>query len=328
MAKKAWFQFYPGDWKRDPELRKTKLATRGALIEMICAMDDMDSFSLTGTHAQLARICGCQEDEMREAILDLSVTKALHVTVSDENVTVVSRRRKREQLAKAGAAERMRKHRTKRKSYAPGDAVESESESESESYTATTTPRTEAQTPPPEPDPDDHLDHPKPDSPEPTGEAESDLKSRLIECGIFPGTAHRAIRDLTAPRVAAILDSYLIAGRSEPGHLGFLLNANRTQGSKPQGSNPAAPPRERQPHDPVPTDEKIAALTRYGVPIELARRYAPHVTGGWIDCYVTGKDWPHRKLNGWKDTDITEFIETQLREDFPDVETGKETATG
>ena len=41
MVKKApAFQFYPGDWLRDPGIRACPLTSRGLWIEMICLMSD------------------------------------------------------------------------------------------------------------------------------------------------------------------------------------------------------------------------------------------------------------------------------------------------
>lgn len=38
MAKLPAFQFYPGDWMKDPNLRRSSLAARGLWIDMLCLM--------------------------------------------------------------------------------------------------------------------------------------------------------------------------------------------------------------------------------------------------------------------------------------------------
>jgi hypothetical protein len=38
MAKLAWFKFYPGDWLRDPDLRRCSPAARALWIDLLCLM--------------------------------------------------------------------------------------------------------------------------------------------------------------------------------------------------------------------------------------------------------------------------------------------------
>lgn len=40
MAKLPSFQFYPGDWLKDPDLRICSLAAKGLLIDMLCYMHE------------------------------------------------------------------------------------------------------------------------------------------------------------------------------------------------------------------------------------------------------------------------------------------------
>ena len=42
MAKLPSFQFYPGDWMKDPNLRRCSHAAKGVLIDMLCLMFECD----------------------------------------------------------------------------------------------------------------------------------------------------------------------------------------------------------------------------------------------------------------------------------------------
>ncbi len=93
MTKKPSFQFYPGDWMKDPKLSMCLPITRGIWIDLLCAMHEngMDG-EVTATVPQLARICRCLPEEMSTALNDLNVTKTANVTFGNEIVTVICRR--------------------------------------------------------------------------------------------------------------------------------------------------------------------------------------------------------------------------------------------
>jgi hypothetical protein len=38
MGKLAWFHFYPGDWMKDPDLRRCSPAARGVYMDLLCLM--------------------------------------------------------------------------------------------------------------------------------------------------------------------------------------------------------------------------------------------------------------------------------------------------
>lgn len=86
---------------------------------MICAMHENERLgTLTGTAAQLARTCRCNEAEMQAALDELSDTGAASVTKKSLNsanghkkVTVTNRRMAKEYKVKHGGAFRKRKSR-------------------------------------------------------------------------------------------------------------------------------------------------------------------------------------------------------------------------
>jgi hypothetical protein len=109
------FQFYPGDWRKDPCLRMCSPATRGIWIDLLCMIHESETgFSVTGTIAQLSRACGCTPEEMASAIDELDDTNTATVTLDNEKVTVISRRLEREKKARDNNALRQKRHKQKR----------------------------------------------------------------------------------------------------------------------------------------------------------------------------------------------------------------------
>lgn len=76
--KRPAFQFYPGDWRKDVELRSCSLAARGLWIELMAVMHDCEPYghlALNGrpmTHAQIAgQIGGTTAPEIRRLLGEL-----------------------------------------------------------------------------------------------------------------------------------------------------------------------------------------------------------------------------------------------------------------
>lgn len=97
MAGKPSFQFYPGDWLKDPELGVCSPATRGIWVDLLCAIWNGDgSGSVTNTPKKLARLCRCDTDEMERAITELAEENVAVVTRDGDSVTILSRRLQKE----------------------------------------------------------------------------------------------------------------------------------------------------------------------------------------------------------------------------------------
>lgn len=112
MAKPPAFQFYTGDWLKDPALSICSPATRGVWIDLICAMHESDrSGRLCGTHEQLARVARCSTVELAQALTDIQTTGAADVTERNGVVTVTNRRMYREHSERLATKTRVRKHR-------------------------------------------------------------------------------------------------------------------------------------------------------------------------------------------------------------------------
>lgn len=93
MAKLPSFQFYPGDWLKDPAVSMLSAAARGIWIDMICAMRLNDDGTLTGGTAELSRICRCTALELQDALSELQRTRAADVRSDGKSGFIVTNRR-------------------------------------------------------------------------------------------------------------------------------------------------------------------------------------------------------------------------------------------
>lgn len=119
MSKQPAFQFYPGDWVQDT--RSLSLAAKGAWIDLLCAMwRSQNRGQLTLSLQGYARLIGASVEQTKAALSELidmqvcnapGVTLPLHVTESNENVTLVSRRMAREEKERKSSASRVQRWR-------------------------------------------------------------------------------------------------------------------------------------------------------------------------------------------------------------------------
>lgn len=71
---------------------------RGVWIDMLCFMwRQEDRGKIEGLYTQLSRLLSCTEQELKESLEELSVTKVADVTVRNDFVTVINRRMYREE---------------------------------------------------------------------------------------------------------------------------------------------------------------------------------------------------------------------------------------
>lgn len=77
MAKLPSFQFYPGDWMKDPALRACSLGARGMWLDLLCLMFECDRrgyLQINGkpmSLEQIARSTGCSTDEASRFLQEL-----------------------------------------------------------------------------------------------------------------------------------------------------------------------------------------------------------------------------------------------------------------
>jgi hypothetical protein len=107
LAKSPAFQFYTGDWFKDPSLRACSLAARGLWIDMLCFMWESPRRGFlqhpTGkpyTPQQLARLVGCSEDEVSRVLTELQDAGVFSRTTTD---VIYCRRMERDEKARQQA---------------------------------------------------------------------------------------------------------------------------------------------------------------------------------------------------------------------------------
>jgi len=72
MPKQPAFQFYPGDWLRDPNLQSAAFASQGIWMKCLCFMWEADDRGvLRGSREALMRLIGCGQAEFDGFIADL-----------------------------------------------------------------------------------------------------------------------------------------------------------------------------------------------------------------------------------------------------------------
>lgn len=111
MIKKWWFPLEWRVWQSDPALSQCSLAARGFWLEMLCAMNAQETFQITGTFEQVARLARCDSSEVAKYAMELKATMSADVTLGHGSVTLLSRRLKREITTKEKNRLRKRKER-------------------------------------------------------------------------------------------------------------------------------------------------------------------------------------------------------------------------
>ncbi len=111
MAKNWWFKLDFKIWRTDSSLRRCSLETRGFWLECLCVMQEMDTFEVHGTLTELARLLGCESNDVARCAAELKETKTANVTLGNGTVTLLSRRLKRELTIKEQTRLRVQRHR-------------------------------------------------------------------------------------------------------------------------------------------------------------------------------------------------------------------------
>lgn len=113
MTKLPSFQFYPGDWLRDP-VAGCSVAAQGLWLRMLFLMHDSERYGylvVNGspmTSGSIARRCGCTPDEYESLLAELDATGVPRRT---KEGTIYNRRMVDDAHERAQAAERKRKER-------------------------------------------------------------------------------------------------------------------------------------------------------------------------------------------------------------------------
>jgi hypothetical protein len=96
MADKlAWFHFYPGDWMKDPNLRRCSPAARGVLMDILCLMfecEERGRLSTAGIPWTDAEIAGAVNGESFASLESLKELESKCVLKRDEKGCLFSER--------------------------------------------------------------------------------------------------------------------------------------------------------------------------------------------------------------------------------------------
>ena len=113
MPKNCWFKCDWDDWLSDEALSGCSLEAQGLWLRCICFMYRADVAELTGSVEQLRRKLGVMPEELERCLRELKDNKAADVRFGNGDVSIVSRRRKRELNIKERNKLYVAKHRVK-----------------------------------------------------------------------------------------------------------------------------------------------------------------------------------------------------------------------
>ena len=115
MAKLPAFQFYPGDWLKDPALRACSFAGRGLWMDMLCLMWESEERGVLASNGRvwtdemILRACGVtsalQDAHLLSELLDLGVASRR------DDGAIYCRRMVREEDSRTKTRLRVKKHR-------------------------------------------------------------------------------------------------------------------------------------------------------------------------------------------------------------------------
>jgi hypothetical protein len=117
MGKLPSFQFYPGDWLKDPQLRMASMSSKGIWIDFLCAMfEAKERGALEGTADQFCKLLGCTRDEFDLFLSEARSVKFANVrelsTECPQVIRIESRRMLRDEKQRQiwGKQKRQQRH--------------------------------------------------------------------------------------------------------------------------------------------------------------------------------------------------------------------------
>jgi len=109
------YQWYPGDFRRDPRVIALTFESRAVWREALDAMFlDGDRGLISGTEEQLARMCACSVAQLRTFVTENEALNAADMTTCNGIVTLVNRRMRKAYLKREKGRKRIEKYRGKR----------------------------------------------------------------------------------------------------------------------------------------------------------------------------------------------------------------------
>lgn len=114
---------YPSDILSDTELRKCSLLTRGLCYHSLFIMWRDKTDRITGRYDELARLFGCDEKSLRDAVTECNEKRPFDVSVRNGHVTLICRRLQRRHQERANNRKRAEKSRKKRRAGDDGNLL-------------------------------------------------------------------------------------------------------------------------------------------------------------------------------------------------------------
>ena len=109
MARRPSFQFYPGDWRKDPNLRRCSPTARGVFMDMLCPMFESEKCGVLETNRvpwtvpEIARECSCKRKFIDELLANGVVVK------DPKTGAICSKRMMRDEAGRESARARSRR---------------------------------------------------------------------------------------------------------------------------------------------------------------------------------------------------------------------------
>jgi hypothetical protein len=114
VGKAPAYQWYPGDFRRDPRVMGLTFTARAVWREILDTMFlDGHTGQLTGTVEQLARMCFCSATDIQTFLRENETLEVADVTFCNPNVTICNRRMVRAHNERENTRLRVARHRQK-----------------------------------------------------------------------------------------------------------------------------------------------------------------------------------------------------------------------
>lgn len=114
MNKRPSLQFYPADWRKDPQLQMCSMSTQGIWINLLCIMWEAEiEGEIAGREEELVRLIGCTPNDFFQFTEEIKRHNFGDVTNCNGNVTIINRRMKRVFLGRKDTKKRVKEHRNR-----------------------------------------------------------------------------------------------------------------------------------------------------------------------------------------------------------------------
>lgn len=139
MGKRPSYQWYPGDWKKDPAVQALSPESRAFWREALDVLFESDTKGqLTATREAWSRVTGVPVEWIDTFLSENELARTCDVTVCNGTVTLMSRRILRDERERELTRKRVAKHRAATECNAPVTPMKHDSSSSSSSSSSVT----------------------------------------------------------------------------------------------------------------------------------------------------------------------------------------------